>query len=72
MEEYKLIGDLSKKSRKMLTDGMINYMSETLPNIRDANDVTEACNAMISLFPLLSIVSVLFDTNCIEVFVSNK
>lgn len=58
MEEYQLVGDLSKKSRKTLTDGMMSYLTKTLPNIRDTADVTAACNAMITLFPLLTIVSI--------------
>lgn len=56
IDEYELIDDLSKESRKKLTQLMVNYIDNTLPDTRLPKDVTEVCNAMISLFPLLSIV----------------
>lgn len=57
LEEYDLLGDLSKRSRRTLTDGMVDFIGGTLSDIRNTQEVTEACNAMFALFPLLSVVS---------------
>lgn len=52
-DEVKLLGVLSKKNEKFVTDGLYSYIVDTFPKV-SVNDVTDCCNAVVQLFPYIN------------------
>lgn len=55
IDQYTLIGSLSDKMKRKLSDALYEYIKKTFPKEPSTETIIDVCQAAVSIFPLIKV-----------------